>query len=217
MWDIATEPAAAGRKKPVGVAIAMHTRSMTGNSGPASLLERMPDEGASSAVHHPDECVEHHAVVKDMHGARPQIVVLCGSTRFVDEFHRQNLRLTLEGRIVLSIGADTRSDSDLAAAGEMGVDLDATRTGLAELHQRKIDLADRVLILNVDGYIGEATRAEIDYAAGHGKPIDYLQPHAPTDPPGTTVAQGQESSTSIPEVHAFFDNTTSEIARIETR
>jgi hypothetical protein len=40
----------------------------------------------------------------------PLIVCLCGSTRFYDEFQAANLRETLEGRIVLSIGCDTKSD-----------------------------------------------------------------------------------------------------------
>lgn len=48
---------------------------------------------------------------------RPEIVCLCGSTRFYAEFAAQNLRLTLAGAIVLSIGCDTKSDGDLAAAG----------------------------------------------------------------------------------------------------
>jgi hypothetical protein len=46
---------------------------------------------------------------------------------------------------------------------------------LDELHKRKIDLADRVLVLNVGGYIGESTRSEIAYADAHGKPIDWLE------------------------------------------
>lgn len=109
---------------------------------------------------------------------RPEVVCLCGSTRFVDEFLRQNLRLTLEGKIVLSIGCDTKSDAELGSARELGGEAPTTKRRLAELHIRKIDLADRVLILNVGGYVGESTRAEVDYAAAHGKTIDYLE--APT-------------------------------------
>lgn len=46
---------------------------------------------------------------------------------------------------------------------------------LDELHKRKIDLADRVLIVNVGGYIGESTRGEIEYATSRGKRVDYLE------------------------------------------
>lgn len=103
---------------------------------------------------------------------RPEIVVLCGSTRFFDEFRRQNLRLTREGVIVLSIGCDTKSDGDLFGQ----VDVEALKARLDELHKRKIDLADSVLVLNVGGYIGESTRSEIAYAERLGKPITYLVP-----------------------------------------
>jgi len=109
---------------------------------------------------------------------QPEVVCLCGSTRFVDEFLRQNLRLTREGKIVLSIGCDTRSDAELGSARDLGGEAPATKRRLAGLHMRKIDLADQVLILNVGGYIGESTRAEVEYAAAQGKTIDYLE--APT-------------------------------------
>jgi hypothetical protein len=35
-------------------------------------------------------------------------------------------------------------------------------------------MADEVFILNVDNYIGESTRREIDYALSVGKPVLYL-------------------------------------------
>lgn len=44
-----------------------------------------------------------------------------------------------------------------------------------ELHKRKIDICDEVVVLNVNGYIGESTQGEIAYAAKIGKPILYLE------------------------------------------
>lgn len=41
---------------------------------------------------------------------------------------------------------------------------------------RKIDISDEVVILNIDGYIGESTRSELEYAQSIGKPIKYLEP-----------------------------------------
>lgn len=99
---------------------------------------------------------------------RPQVVCLCGSTRFMDQFRAANLRLTLEGKIVLSIGCDTKSDDALE------LDKDVKRM-LDELHKRKIDTADSILVLNVNGYIGESTRSEIEYAEARNIPIDYLE------------------------------------------
>lgn len=107
--------------------------------------------------------------------SRPRVVCLCGSTRFYETFRETNLRLTLAGQIVLSIGCDTKSDADLAAATELGDDLAAAKARLDELHKRKIDLADYVLVLNVGGYIGESTRGEILYAQERGVPVEYLE------------------------------------------
>lgn len=98
----------------------------------------------------------------------PEIVCLCGSNRFIDTFRAENLRLTLEDRIVLSVGCNTKSD--------VGLSLTPTaRANLDELHKRKIDLADRVHVLNVGGYVGDSTRGEIEYALAHGKTVSFLE------------------------------------------
>jgi len=99
---------------------------------------------------------------------RPIIVCLCGSTRFSEAFRTANLKETLNGKIVLSIGCDFKSDDALGLTEEDKVRLD-------ELHLRKIDLADEVLILNVDDYIGESTRKELHYALKNGKQIRFLE------------------------------------------
>lgn len=121
---------------------------------------------------------EHHDLVRDFGGPRPTITVLCGSTRFrPTAFQEANLRLTVAGHIVLSIGCDTKSDDDLdlAAQAADGRSLEQVKTDLDELHKRKIDLADEVLVLNVGGYIGQSTRSEIAYAEQLGRPVRYLE------------------------------------------
>lgn len=100
----------------------------------------------------------------------PRIVCLCGSTRFTEEFQRQNLNLTLQGHIVLTIGANV-ADQSLGIAQDSAV-----KGALDMLHLRKIDLADEVLVLNVKGYIGLSTAREIAYAKKIGKPLHYLEP-----------------------------------------
>jgi hypothetical protein len=128
----------------------------------------------SAGIHFPTYCEDHHDLVRNFGGPRPEIVVLCGSTRFGEHFRATNLRETLAGRIVLSIGCDTKSDAELAS---VGITFDqALKDRLDELHKRKIDLADRVLVLNVGGYIGDSTRSEIEYAEKLGKRVDYLEP-----------------------------------------
>jgi len=78
-------------------------------------------------------------------------------------------QLTLLGQIVLSVGVCKHAtDHGGEALGE------GVAAKLDELHLRKIDLADWVLILNIDGYVGESTQGEIGYATAHGKPVRML-------------------------------------------
>ncbi len=99
---------------------------------------------------------------------KPKIVCICGSTRFYDSFQKANFELTMKGVIVLSIGCDTKSDEGLKITEEQ-------KTMLDELHKRKIDLCDSVLVLNVGGYIGNSTASEINYAKEIQKPVEYLE------------------------------------------
>lgn len=106
---------------------------------------------------------------------RPTIVCLCGSTRFGDQFADANLRETLNGKIVLSIGCNMKSDTELF--GHIPeTELLKIKERLDELHLRKIDLADEILVLNVFGYVGESTAKEIAYARKTGKDIRWLEP-----------------------------------------
>ena len=101
---------------------------------------------------------------------RPKIVVLCGSTRFMDEFNRANRDETLRGHIVLSVeptDASHQHDS-VEANGPLKAMLD-------ELHLRKIDLADEVLVINVGGYCGRSTAREVAYAITLGKPLRWWE------------------------------------------
>lgn len=107
----------------------------------------------------------------------PVIVCLCGSTRFHEQFRIINLKETMKGNIVLSIGVDTKSDTDLLLTGEI---TEAHKEMLDALHKRKIDLCDEIFVINdfVDGqaYVGTSTRSEIEYARLQGKPIRWLYP-----------------------------------------
>jgi len=99
----------------------------------------------------------------------PEIVCLCGSTRFMEAFHVAGWELTLKGHIVLTVGVCKHAEDHGAEA--LGDDV-AER--LDELHKRKIDLCDRIFVLNVGGYIGDSTRSEIEYALAKEKRVTYL-------------------------------------------
>lgn len=106
---------------------------------------------------------------------KPKVVCLCGSTRFWKEFQRAGLKETMEGKIVLSIGAASGTD-DEHFGNLPREEYNRVKEMLDELHKRKIDLADEVLILNVGGYIGQSTQSELEYAKAHGKSIRFLEP-----------------------------------------
>lgn len=106
-------------------------------------------------------------------GWKPEIVCLCGSTRFKDEFREENARLTLEGKIVLSVGffhhSDGIPDDAEGAMDESG----EWKRKVDHLHFRKIDLADRVHVINPGGYIGDSTENELEYARENDVPITW--------------------------------------------
>ena len=103
---------------------------------------------------------------------RPEIVCICGSTRFVDEMTAANRELTFAGVIVLAPGAFPPVDEHDAEPSIT----EEQRTALGALHLRKIDLADRVLVVNPGGYIGESTSREIAYARATGTPVSFTDP-----------------------------------------
>ena len=97
-----------------------------------------------------------------------KVVTLCGSTRFKDTFMEVQKRLTLQGCIVISVGL-------FGHAGAEEVWTEGTKEMLDDMHKRKIDMADEIFVINVDGYIGSSTRSEIEYARKTGKPVRYLE------------------------------------------
>lgn len=103
------------------------------------------------------------------------VITLCGSTRFKDEFFEVQKRLTLEGNIVISVGLFGHSGDEEVWDGMDEGTLSKTKEMLDDMHKQKIDMADEIFVINVDGYIGESTRSEIDYAIEHGKKVRYLE------------------------------------------
>lgn len=104
--------------------------------------------------------------------AKPEIICLCGSTRFTNEMLIVKWHFEKQAIIVLSWNvlpeSYTETESHIAEQENVKEILD-------ELHKRKIDLADKVWVINVGGYIGESTASEIEYAKACAKPIFYLE------------------------------------------
>lgn len=142
-------------------------------------MENLTETPEASARRFAGECLDFKRKIR--HASRwlestvgdafPTIVCLCGSTRFADKFFEIGWKLTLQGKIVLSIGVVKHAEHHGAEA--LGQDV-ADR--LDELHLRKIDLADEVWILNVGGYIGSSTAKEIRYAHQTQKRLLWIEP-----------------------------------------
>ena len=120
---------------------------------------------------------------------KPVVICLCGSTRFADHHAVMRRELEKEGAIVLMINYLPAWYA--TAQGWTGNDHFGEKAGLKEhldeLHLRKIDLADRVMVINIGGYIGDSTRREIEYAKSTGKVVEYLE-----DPQELDSADGVE-------------------------
>lgn len=98
-------------------------------------------------------------------------VCLCGSTRFMDQFHAANVALSLAGHIVYSVATSTKGDFQPTEDQKLALDA---------VHLLKIQESDVVMVVGrqEDGslYIGESTRREIMFARLNDKDVLYWQP-----------------------------------------
>lgn len=95
-----------------------------------------------------------------------KVVTLCGSVRFWDKIQQISERLELENEYAVIGITPHVMDRDLT---------EHEKNLLGELHRTKIDLSDAIFVVNVDGYIGESVKNEIEYAKEKGKEIIYLE------------------------------------------
>lgn len=98
-------------------------------------------------------------------------ITLCGSTRFKRAFIEWNVRLTLEGNVVYSVCRHGHADMIVHSPEE--------KVLLDRVHTAKIDNSDEIFVLDVQGYIGESTRSEIDHAHKTGKKVRLLSEEHP--------------------------------------
>lgn len=133
------------------------------------------------------------------------VITLCGSTKFKDEFMEAQKRLTLAGNIVISVGLFGHSGDEEVWEGMDEGTLTQTKEMLDDMHKRKIDMADSIFVINVDGYIGESTRSEIAYAKAAGKQILYLEEMAEETTQESEVPEGDSKQEFLGE--KFLRNT----------
>lgn len=95
-----------------------------------------------------------------------KIITVCGSLRFVKEIMEIAEKMELQGNCMLvPIYNPERTDKDSFTEEEALM--------LGKMHQEKIKLSDAILVVNVNGYIGNATKKEIEFAESLNKEIIY--------------------------------------------
>ena len=96
-----------------------------------------------------------------------KVITLCGSIKFKEEFLKMQEKLTLDRNIVL-----TPNSFQSIKKEEIN---EQTKKMLDEMHRQKIAMSDAIFVINVNGYIGESTKNEIEYAKSKNKEILYLE------------------------------------------
>lgn len=144
--------------------------SLTKDANELALMKEAKEDGSSEFVRLGGKIegvthsLERIRQLETIH-KQPKVITLCGSTRFKQEYEEVNQRLTFAGHIVISCGVFAHSN---------GVEItEQQKDMLDEIHLRKIDLADEIFVINVDGYVGASTKKEIEYATKQGKSISY--------------------------------------------
>lgn len=95
-----------------------------------------------------------------------KVVTICGSMKFANEM--QKIAGELEkahGWCVIQCVYDI--DKSTTTQEEMDKIVNA--------HWKKIDICDAIYVVNVGGYIGKATKREIEYALSKGKEVLFLE------------------------------------------
>lgn len=96
-----------------------------------------------------------------------KVITLCGSIKYKDIFLKVQENLTLKGNIVFMPNFFTNIKKE-------EIRLDAKKM-LDEMHKQKIDMSDEIYVINLNGYIGESTKSEIEYAKTKDKKISYIE------------------------------------------
>lgn len=95
------------------------------------------------------------------------IITICGSSKFKDEILDAAQKLTLDNHIILAPCIFHHADN-IELTEEQKIRLD-------NLHKEKINMSDAIFVVNKDGYIGESTFSEIDWAQRMKKEVYFLE------------------------------------------
>lgn len=95
-----------------------------------------------------------------------KIITVCGSLKFYKEMMDITEKMELEGNCMLVPIYNPSKPSKDDFTEEEALILD-------KMHKERIKLADAILVINVNNYIGTSTKKEIEYAESLNKEIIY--------------------------------------------
>lgn len=93
-----------------------------------------------------------------------KIITVCGSLRFQKEIMEITEQMDLQGNCMLSVVYPTKDKEDYSEE-EIAM--------LNKMHKERIRISDAILVIDVNHYIGESTRSEIEFAKSLNKEILY--------------------------------------------
>lgn len=96
-----------------------------------------------------------------------KIITICGSSKFKDEILNKQQELTLDNWLVFFDGVFEHADNINLTKEQ--------KENLNNLHKEKIRISDAIYVVNKNGYIGESTKSEIEFAKQHNKKVYYLE------------------------------------------
>ena len=94
-----------------------------------------------------------------------KVITLCGSMKYKKEMMEVAEKLALSGDCVITPVYLNKPSKDDYTAEDAVI--------LGQVHREKIKLSDAILVVNVNNYIGEATKSEIEYAKSLNKEVLY--------------------------------------------
>ena len=71
------------------------------------------------------------------------------------------------------------------------------------MHRQKIDMSDEIFVINKDEYIGESTKAEIEYAKRNAKTVSYLESQLESLKPETSTKPTVSSKLTGVKINFF--------------
>lgn len=93
-----------------------------------------------------------------------KVVTICGSIRYAKEMQKIAWDLELNNRWAVLQCLYGRLKNEHTSEDWKALEV---------CHFKKIDISDAIYVVNIDGYVGNQTKREIEYAKEHGKEIIY--------------------------------------------